>query len=262
MKIRCDKPDFKMYLEKEKGCGEDETVVVMPSDPYTEAGYFRTIGRMAQAVAEGCGDLVLMGIHPLYASTKYGYIVPEGTDGDAVRRVRRFTEKPDETKARALIGEGALWNGGVFAFRLGYMLDIVRRYLQADTFDEARCRYGELPKISFDYEVAEKAQSVAVVPFKGLWKDLGTWDVLREGREGADGLRRGRPRLHGGGDPDAGQHGMVFPAAVLPVRVDHVPYDLLAVAAPRGRTYQAGIVVPGDVDRGRRHSAGADGLHR
>lgn len=169
-----------LYLEKERGCGEDETVVVMPSDPYTEAGYFRTIGRMAEAVAEGCGDLVLMGIHPLYTSTKYGYIVPEGADGDAVRRVQRFTEKPDETKARELIGEGALWNGGVFAFRLGYMLDIVRRYLQAATFDEARSRYGELPKISFDYEVAEKAQSVAVVPFKGLWKDLGTWDVLSE----------------------------------------------------------------------------------
>lgn len=86
--------------------------------------------------------------------------------------------------------------------------------------------------------------------------------ALREGREGADGLCRGRPRLHGGGDLDAGQHGMVLPAAVLPVRVDHVPDDLLAVAAPRGRTYQAGIVVPGDVDRGRRYRAGADGLHR
>lgn len=86
--------------------------------------------------------------------------------------------------------------------------------------------------------------------------------ALREGREGADGLRRGRPRLHGGGDPDAGQHGMVFPAAVLPVRVDHVPDDLLAVAAPRRRAYQAGFVVSGDVDRGRRYRAGADGLHR
>ena len=82
--------------------------------------------------------------------------------------------------AEKLISEGAFWNGGVFAFRLGYMMEIVAQYIEADTFAEIRSRYGEFPKISFDYEVAEKAQSVAVVPFAGEWKDLGTWNTLTD----------------------------------------------------------------------------------
>lgn len=168
-----------LYLEKEKGCAPDETVVVMPSDPYTDENYFRAIGQMADAVEHGVADLVLMGIEPTYASTKYGYIVPQNTQG-IVRMVECFTEKPDTERAKELIDGEALWNGGVFAFRLGYLTDIVLKYIQAGSFQEARNRYVELPKISFDYEVAEKAQSVAVVPFHGVWKDLGTWDALSE----------------------------------------------------------------------------------
>lgn len=168
-----------MYLEKEKGCALNETVVVMPSDPYTDDNYFHTIRQMASAVGHGFADLVLMGIEPTYASTKYGYIVPQSYNG-IIRKVECFTEKPDTERAKELIDGGALWNGGVFAFRLGYLTDILKQYLQAGTFQEVRNHYGELPKISFDYEVAEKAKSVAVVPFNGIWKDLGTWDALTE----------------------------------------------------------------------------------
>jgi len=170
------------YLSLAKGCSEDETVVIMPCDPYTQAGYFQTIGRMAQAVQENAAELVLMGIKPTYPSSKYGYVVPVTTGGD-VRKVRRFTEKPDVPTAVALLGEGALWNGGVFAFKLGYLMNIVRKYLKVADFDEAVARYSELPKISFDYEVAEKAESVAVVPYSGEWKDLGTWNTLTEAME-------------------------------------------------------------------------------
>lgn len=168
-----------LYLEKEKSCPAGEVVVVMPSDPYTDEGYFHTVGQMADAVRDGVADLVLMGIEPTYPSTKYGYVVPGPTKGP-VRRVERFTEKPDMEKAEELIDAGAYWNGGVFAFRLGYLTGIVEKYMHAETFKEAREHYGMFPKISFDYEVAEKATSVAVVPFKGLWKELGTWDVLSE----------------------------------------------------------------------------------
>lgn len=168
-----------LFLEQEKHCNVDETVVVMPSDPYTDENYFSTIGQMIAAVEGGAADLVLMGIEPTQASTKYGYIEPESNAG-VVRKVQRFTEKPNPDKAKELIDGGALWNGGVFAFRLGYLLGIVRQYMRTETFREAREHYGEFPKISFDYEVAERAKSVAVVPFKGLWKDLGTWDVLSE----------------------------------------------------------------------------------
>src|SRR5699024_2031763 len=93
---------------------------------------------------------------------------------------KRFTEKPNVATAEYLIKENAFWNGGVFAFKLGYMMNIVEQYIRAVSFSEIRSRYVEFPKISFDYEVAEKAQSVAVVPFTGEWKDLGTWNTLTD----------------------------------------------------------------------------------
>lgn len=172
-----------LYLSREKHCGPDEVVVVMPSDPYIDDGYFRVIGRMAEAVQDGAAQLVLMGIEPTYPSTKFGYIVPREKK-DGIMEVGRFTEKPDAARAEELIGMGALWNGGVFAFRLGYLLDIASRYMDSamreGSFADIRANYSKFPKISFDYEVAEKAESVAVVPFKGVWKDLGTWDALSE----------------------------------------------------------------------------------
>lgn len=169
------------YLAYGQKCDTDEVVVVMPCDPYTEAGYFGTIRKMADAVDNGAAELVLMGIKPTYPSAKYGYVIPD-TDAQykGIFQVSRFTEKPDAATAEKFIAEGAFWNGGVFAFRLGYMMEIVARYMEAGTFAEIRSRYGEFPKISFDYEVAEKARSVAVVPFAGEWKDLGTWNTLTD----------------------------------------------------------------------------------
>ena len=169
------------YLAKEKKCDSDEIVVVMPCDVYTESRYFATIGKMVETVENNVADLVLMGIAPTYPSEKFGYVVPKKAEtSESVKMVERFTEKPNEEKAKELLEQGAYWNGGVFAFRLGYMMNIVDQYLKTDTFQETHKRYTEFPKISFDYEVAEKAQSVAVVPFAGEWKDLGTWNALCE----------------------------------------------------------------------------------
>ncbi len=169
------------YLAYERKCPTDEVIIVMPCDPYTEAGYFETIRRMADAVKNDAAELVLMGIKPTYPSVKYGYVVPANeVQNKDIFQVSRFTEKPDMMTAEKLISEGAFWNGGVFAFRLGYITDIVVRCIEADTFAEIRSRYEEFPKISFDYEVAEKAQSVSVVPFAGEWKDLGTWNTLTD----------------------------------------------------------------------------------
>ena len=172
------------YLKLAKQCTDDEVVVIMPCDPYTELGYFETIGKMVECVKANVADLVLMGIAPTYASEKYGYVVPEAqvseVSGSKFQKVSRFTEKPTIAVAKDLLKQGALWNGGVFAFRLGYMMNIVRKYMTSDTFEDTRSLYSEFPKISFDYEVAEKAESVAVVPFNGEWKDLGTWNTLTD----------------------------------------------------------------------------------
>ena len=169
------------YLKFEKNCSDDEVVVVMPCDPYTEIGYFQAISNMVKCVEHQVADLVLMGITPTYPSTKYGYIVPEeqNSDEQVYNRVLRFTEKPSTEVADELLKKNALWNGGVFAFRLGYIMDIVKNYIQSNTFEDTKARYQEFPKISFDYEVVEKAESV-VVPFMGQWKDLGTWNTLTD----------------------------------------------------------------------------------
>ena len=64
------------YLKLAKQCADDEVVVIMPCDPYTEVGYFETIGKMVECVKADVADLVLMGIAPTYASEKYGYVIP------------------------------------------------------------------------------------------------------------------------------------------------------------------------------------------
>lgn len=175
------------YLKFTKGCNDDEVVVVMPCDPYTDSSYFKVIGEMAKCIQQNIADLVLMGICPTHASEKFGYIVPMrkevvnscNSEID-VYKVSRFSEKPSKDKASELLLQGALWNGGVFAFRLGFVLNIVRKYLVFNCFEDVRNRYSELPKISFDYEVVEKTDSVAVVPFSGEWKDLGTWNSFTD----------------------------------------------------------------------------------
>ena len=170
------------YLKLKKGCPDDEVVVIMPCDPFTEAGYFETIGKMVKCVEADVAELVLMGITPTYPREKYGYVVPvtDNLMAEGSMAVSKFTEKPNVERAKELLEMGALWNGGVFAFRLGYMMEIAQRYVKADSFEEMRSRYSEFPKISFDYEVAEKADSVAVLPYSGQWKDLGTWNTLTD----------------------------------------------------------------------------------
>ena len=178
-------------LAYEQKTNEGDTVIVMPIDTYADQAYYDGIVKLDEAVQSGFAELVLLGVEPTYPSEKYGYIVPETPEGD-LRKVARFTEKPNEATARGLLAKGALWNGGVFAFKLGYLTDVAAKYLPVNDFEQFRDRYSELPKISFDYEVVEKASSVAVVPYSGEWKDLGTWNPDRR-----DGRRDGRPR--GGG---------------------------------------------------------------
>ncbi len=166
------------YLSKVKKISSDEIVLVMPCDSYVEDEYFKTILEMSNALSNNAVDLVLMGIKPVYPSSKYGYIIPE--QGEKIKRVLRFIEKPDIHNAKKLLESGALWNGGAFAFRLGYLLNIVDGYACGNTFEEVKLNYSKFPKKSFDYEVVEKAQSVSVITYDGAWKDLGTWNTLTD----------------------------------------------------------------------------------
>lgn len=162
------------YLRSEKNIPENEPVIVMPCDPFTESGYFVTIREMSEEVAKDNVNLVLMGITPNCPSSKFGYMLPK----KSCKRIEKFIEKPEREAAESLIKQGALWNGGVFAFRLGYLASIITKYFSDITFNNIFKGYDRFPKISFDYEVVEKESMISFIPFKGRWKDLGTWDSL------------------------------------------------------------------------------------
>ncbi|MCM1163348.1 MAG: sugar phosphate nucleotidyltransferase [Muribaculaceae bacterium] len=171
------------YLALEKHCSPDETVVVIPCDPYTDLGYFEAIKQMAEGVKTSSARLIVMGITPTYPSGKYGYIVPDRTqepDQNGIIPVKRFTEKPDVATAQKLINEGGKWNAGVFAFKLGYLTEIAHRYVDADSVMGIIERYTQFPQISFDCEVAEKLSNIGMVEYNGQWKDLGTWITLTD----------------------------------------------------------------------------------
>lgn len=167
------------YLYYEKNCSEDETVIVLPVDPYVDSAYFERLHKLNQAVQENAADIVLMGVLPTYPSEKYGYIIPETFDGE-INKVAEFKEKPDVETAKQFISKGGLWNCGVFAFKLSYIMQILKSVVQCDSFADVEAAYGKLEKTSFDYAVVEKAASVAVIGYDGEWKDLGTWNTLTE----------------------------------------------------------------------------------
>ena len=169
------------YLADVKGVDPQEVVVVCPVDPYVEDDYFEALKRLEGLAAEGEANLVLMGIEPTYPSEKYGYIIPES--GEKVASVSTFKEKPDAVTAAEYIRQGALWNGGVFAFRLQYMLDKAHERMDFTDYHDLFARYDTMTGISFDYAVAEKEKRIQVMRFSGPWKDMGTWNTLTEAME-------------------------------------------------------------------------------
>ena len=202
------------YLYFEKNCPMEETVVVLPVDPYVGEEYFRMLHKLDAAVQAGAADLVLMGVAPTYPSEKYGYIIPQagrdekglarnipgnhgegkegifpgtsregrlvGNENSQLLPVLEFREKPDMQTAEELIQKGGLWNCGVFALKLSYLMAIVKKTIPCACYADVLRQYGEFEKTSFDYAVVEKAESVAVLPYHGEWKDLGTWNTLTE----------------------------------------------------------------------------------
>ena len=171
------------YLHDVQGVPENEAVVVCPVDPYVEREYFEALKELGRLASEGVSNLTLMGIEPTYPSEKYGYIIPES--GDAVSRVSTFKEKPDASTAKEYIAKGALWNGGVFAYKISYLLEKAHELIDFTDYNDLYAKYDTLEKISFDYAVVEKEKSIAVMRFSGEWKDLGTWNTLTEAMEEA-----------------------------------------------------------------------------
>ena len=166
------------YLKDVQGIGEEEPVVVCPVDPYVENDYFEALKALGDRAAVSSANLVLMGIEPTYPSEKYGYIIPIGKE--QVSKVSMFKEKPTQEVAKDYIAKGALWTGGVFAFKLGYVLNRAHELIDFVDYEDLFNKYDTLNKISFDYAVVEHEPEIEVMRFAGTWKDLGTWNTLTE----------------------------------------------------------------------------------
>ena len=166
------------YLVDVQGIDADESVVVCPVDPYVNEEYFEALKDLSELADKNDSNLVLMGMEPTYPSEKYGYIIPKSDD--QVAGVRSFKEKPAKEAAAGYISQGALWNGGVFAYKLKYVLDKAHELIDFTDYYDLYNKYDSLPKISFDYAVVEKEESIQVMRFAGDWKDLGTWNTLTE----------------------------------------------------------------------------------
>lgn len=169
------------YLHDVMDVAEDEPVVICPVDPYVNDDYFEALKSLSIQAGKGEANLVLMGMEPTYPSEKYGYIIPESSD--ATSNVKTFKEKPDVETAKEYIKQGALWNGGVFAYKLGYVLNKAHELIDFTDYHDLFSKYETLTKISFDYAVVEKEDKIQVQRFAGEWKDLGTWNTLTEAME-------------------------------------------------------------------------------
>jgi mannose-1-phosphate guanylyltransferase/mannose-6-phosphate isomerase len=173
-------------------------MLVAPSDHViSDAPAFRTAVASAVPAARD-GAMVLFGIAPDRPETGYGYLeLAKGADAtaNAPQSLARFVEKPDETKAKAMLKAGnSLWNGGIFLFSTTTVIEAfkahapevmapVKASLDGAERDLGFTRlaaepWGQAPDISVDYAIMEKAKGLQVLPYRGGWSDLGGWEAV------------------------------------------------------------------------------------
>lgn len=167
------------YLLSKKGATEDDVVAFLPVDPYTTGEFFERIKKLGEYIEKSEQTIGLLGGVPTYPSTKYGYIVPEKSENELLK-VEGFREKPDEVTAEQLVKNGALWNCGVFCFKLSMAAQWLEKYQVTIDYDKMVADYEKLPKKSFDYEVLEHWNNIVAIEYDDIWKDLGTWNTLTE----------------------------------------------------------------------------------
>lgn len=167
------------YIKDKFGATDDDIVCVIPVDPYTDKNYFETLKMLPEVLVRTGSQVTLMGVQPDSPSEKFGYIVPKSVQ-DGYIEVDSFTEKPNEKLATELISKGAIWNCGVFCLKIGEVLKHCKSFVESTDYNSLYRNYDNLPKISFDYQVLEKADKLSALSFNSVWKDLGTWNSLSE----------------------------------------------------------------------------------
>jgi mannose-1-phosphate guanylyltransferase len=168
----------------------DASLAVLPADQHVKdrAGLAAALDT-ALTAAERDGVIATIGITPTRAETGFGYLeLAAAPQAGEVMTVSRFVEKPDrETAERYVAGGRHLWNAGIFcatARRLLAELDThlpaIGSAVRAIAADPSRAEalYPELPSISIDHGVMEKAANVVTVSASVGWDDVGSWAAL------------------------------------------------------------------------------------
>jgi mannose-1-phosphate guanylyltransferase len=184
-------------------------IAVLPADHRVgDPAAFRDVLERAARAVEAEDRIMTLGVTPRWAETGYGYLElgePAGAPGEsgALRRLRRFVEKPTLENAERFVRSGDyLWNAGIFVFRGTTFLDVLARLqpelargleeiaAAPDRLDEI---YPRLPADSIDYAVMEKLDDLSTLPLDCAWSDLGSWSALDEvlAHDGAGNSGRG-----------------------------------------------------------------------
>ncbi|WP_447906571.1 mannose-1-phosphate guanylyltransferase/mannose-6-phosphate isomerase [Stenotrophomonas sepilia] len=175
--------------------GGDALLLVLPSDHViTNEAAFRSAVQAAAGAAEA-GKLVTFGIVPTGPETGYGYI--KAAEGQGLRAVERFVEKPDLDTATCYVSSGQYyWNSGMFLFKASRYLQELERFQPAmlagsrQAWQQARRdadftrldkdAFTAVPSDSIDYAVMEKTADAVVIPLDAGWNDVGSWTALRD----------------------------------------------------------------------------------
>ncbi|PTD94194.1 mannose-1-phosphate guanylyltransferase/mannose-6-phosphate isomerase [archaeon SCG-AAA382B04] len=158
----------------------DEPFLVLPSDHVLDKDFFE-VAKKAENLSSDY--LITFGVKPSYPATGYGYIMPEN-ELETGYEVESFREKPSKEEAKKLLNRDALWNAGIFLLRPSILLSEVKKHCEALYQDlgykEYLKNYENHPKTSIDYAVMEDSNKIATVPYKGKWKDIGSWKAIYE----------------------------------------------------------------------------------
>lgn len=180
----------------------DAVLLVAPSDHVvSESDAFRDAVKAALPAAVS-GSIVTFGIRPDRPETGYGYLELEDKNVETCTPLKRFVEKPQLENAEAMLAAGTcLWNAGIFLFRADIMISAFQKY-EPDMVPHAEAAlsnsmqdlgflrlnaeaWSQLPSISIDYAIMERADNLSVMPYNGQWSDLGSWSAVAEQCVGA-----------------------------------------------------------------------------
>ncbi|HEY9230445.1 MAG TPA: mannose-1-phosphate guanylyltransferase [Gemmatimonadaceae bacterium] len=163
---------------------------------------FRRALAAAADVAEEHHALVTVGVVPTRADPGFGYIQPGEALSRGTFRVARFVEKPDRKRAEEMRRDGFLWNSGIFVWRVGDLLDDVRRLTPEvapalhEFAHDIDGFFNAVKPISVDVGVLERSDRVVVMPGDFGWDDVGTWGALKRVRPNDKAGNAAQGRVH------------------------------------------------------------------